>query len=133
MVSIFQLAANNVNSWKSRQQSPFWGGIVNYLTIGLLWKHCFHILCVFDFQMNDIIRLISEFQQSKYGKVLYWKLIDINSVNVRDRIFLTWFKLLNVNFTLIELSDWIKCKQHCVIYRWFHSAHVKLTFLAFFS
>ena len=36
--------------------------------------------------MNDIIRLISEFQQSKYGKVFY-KLIIIqsDSTTVRDK------------------------------------------------
>ena len=85
--------------------------------------------------MNDIIRLISEFQQSKYGKVFY-KLIFILLKFVIKKELLIESSLLDlnywiwdiVNFTLIELSYGIKSMQHCMIYRVFHSAHVTVIF-----
>lgn len=88
-----------------RQQPPFCDAIVN-ITTAKETSHSFSKQCVFDFQMNDIIRLISEFQQSKYGKVLYkWLFIPLKSLiflmREHFRIFPDW--LINEDHILVTL------------------------------
>ena len=95
MVSILKLATNNGTPESPGNNLLF--GLQLLITSGLLWKHSFGKLCVFDFQMNDIIRLISEFQQSKYGKVFY-KLIFILLKFVIKKEGLIESSLLDLNY-----------------------------------